>query len=532
MPMINHQKASLHETGLHKAGLHKAGLHKAGLANPSATIWLSELLAGYAEVEQGHDCLIAALQLSSQRVGSGDMFIALPGMITDGRAYIDQALANGAAAVLFEKIGASRSALLKDSVKQDALVIGIENLQQKLGIIAARYFGNPSKNLKMIGITGTNGKTTTAYLIAQALELLGIRCGYSGTIGSGFVSDLQHSELTTMDAISIHEQLFEFLANQAGAVSMEVSSHGLEQGRANGIDFDIAIFTNLTQDHLDYHQSMTRYGDAKQKLFEFASLNAVVINSDDNFGRELLQLCNWRGQGLTCVSYGMKSGELQPVELETDDQGIRFKLAFQGQRSRQQIHSRLLGEVNVPNILAAIGCLFAMGYAMGAIAEVVAHIAAPPGRMEVFSNRPAQPAVVVDYAHTPDALERALKSLKSLCRGNLVVVFGCGGDRDQDKRAQMGRIAQSIADRIIVTDDNPRTEPSAQIIEQIKQGLSQPITVIHDRRQAMAEAIKSSNQDDLILLAGKGHEHTQTIGNAVNPLSDRAMVPELLEELT
>ncbi|WP_423907588.1 UDP-N-acetylmuramoyl-L-alanyl-D-glutamate--2,6-diaminopimelate ligase [Candidatus Spongiihabitans sp.] len=530
--MINHQKASLHETGLHKAGLHKAGLHKAGLANPSATIWLSELLAGYAEVEQGHDCLIAALQLSSQRVGSGDMFIALPGMITDGRAYIDQALANGAAAVLFEKIGASRSALLKDSVKQDALVIGIENLQQKLGIIAARYFGNPSKNLKMIGITGTNGKTTTAYLIAQALELLGIRCGYSGTIGSGFVSDLQHSELTTMDAISIHEQLFEFLANQAGAVSMEVSSHGLEQGRANGIDFDIAIFTNLTQDHLDYHQSMTRYGDAKQKLFEFASLNAVVINSDDNFGRELLQLCNWRGQGLTCVSYGMKSGELQPVELETDDQGIRFKLAFQGQRSRQQIHSRLLGEVNVPNILAAIGCLFAMGYAMGAIAEVVAHIAAPPGRMEVFSNRPAQPAVVVDYAHTPDALERALKSLKSLCRGNLVVVFGCGGDRDQDKRAQMGRIAQSIADRIIVTDDNPRTEPSAQIIEQIKQGLSQPITVIHDRRQAMAEAIKSSNQDDLILLAGKGHEHTQTIGNAVNPLSDRAMVPELLEELT
>ena len=499
-------------------------------AYPPTTVWLSELLAGYAEVRHDHDRPIAALQLNSQRVAPGDMFIALPGMITDGRAYIAQALANGAAAVLFEKIGASRGPLAKDSVKHDAPLIGIENLQQKLGIIAARYFGDPSRHLKMIGITGTNGKTTTAYLVAQALELLGLRCGYAGTIGSGLVGDLRHSALTTMDAISIHQRLSEFLARRAGAVSMEVSSHGLQQGRANGIDFDIAVFTNLTQDHLDYHQSMARYGDAKRKLFEFASLNAVVINSDDDFGRELLQLCNRPDRRLTCLSYGIKSGELQALELETDDQGIRFRLAFHGRE--QRIDSRLLGEVNVPNILAAIGCLLAMGYAMDAIAEVIARIAAPPGRMEVFSNRPTQPAVVVDYAHTPDALARALKSLKQLCRGNLVVVFGCGGERDQDKRAQMGRIAQENADRVIVTDDNPRTEPAAQIVEQIKQGLSPPITVIHDRRQAVTEAIQSSNPDDLILLAGKGHEQTQTIGNAVNPFSDRAMVAELLEQLS
>lgn len=501
------------------------------MAKLSATTQLSTLLAGWGKVDKAQDCQIAALQLNSQKVAPGDLFVALPGMTTDGRAYIEQALANGACAVLFEKIGASHNVLTKDAVKHNAPVIGIENLQQKLGIIAARYFGNPSKKLQMIGVTGTNGKTTTAYLLAQALALLGMRCGYSGTIGSGFIGNLQSSELTTMDAISVQQQLSRLLANQAAAVSMEVSSHGLQQGRANGIDFDIAIFTNLTQDHLDYHESMTDYADAKQKLFEFPSLNAVVINSDDGFGNTLLQLCKRREPGLTCISYGMESGELRPLELATNEHGIRFKLALQGAASSQQIHSRLLGEVNVPNILAAIGCLLVMGYEMGAIAEAIADITPPPGRMEMFNNRATQPAVVVDYAHTPDALERVLKSLKPLCRGNLVVVFGCGGDRDQDKRAQMGRVAQAIADRVIVTDDNPRTESAAQIIEQIKQGLSQPTTVIHDRKQAITEAIKYSNQDDLILLAGKGHEQTQTIGNAVKPLSDRAMVSALLEAL-
>ncbi len=495
------------------------------------TARLSALLAGYEAIPEVRDCQIGALRLDSRQVESGDMFIALPGMITDGRAYIAQALTNGASAVLFEKTGAGDDTD-RDALKHDAPVIGIENLQQKLGTIAARYFGKPSKDLQMIGITGTNGKTTTAYLVAQALELLGIRCGYAGTVGCGLTDSLQHAALTTADAISIQAQLAAFLSARADAVSMEVSSHGLQQGRVNAIDFDIALFTNLTQDHLDYHQSMARYGAAKQKLFEFASLKSVVINNDDEFGRTLLQLCRQQAR-LECTSYGMKAAnptvDLQAVEWQTDAQGIRFELKTKGRS--QQIRSKLLGEVNVPNVLAAIGCLQAMGYEIETISDVIAQINAPPGRMERFRNGRSQPTVVVDYAHTPDALERALQSLKPLCRGNLIVIFGCGGERDQGKRSQMGRVAQAIADRVIVTDDNPRSESAARIVAQIKQGLSQPVTVIHERKQALATAIESANQDDWILLAGKGHEQTQKIGRSVRPLSDRAMVRELLEVL-
>ena len=491
----------------------------------NATTWLSALLTGYTEIEQARDCRIDALKLDSRTVEHGDLFIALPGMIADGRAYIDQALSNGAAAVLFEKIG-SNSEVDRATAKRDAAVIGIENLQQKLGPIAARYVGDPSKKLQVIGITGTNGKTTTAYLIAQALELLGARCGYAGTIGSGLLDNLQEATLTTMDAISIQQQLSAFLTAQADTVSMEVSSHGLQQGRVNAVDFDIAIFTNLTQDHLDYHQSMTHYGDAKRKLFEFASLTHVVINSDDEFGRALLSLCR-RRERLECLSYGLSAADLQAVDVQTDAQGIRFRLQSRGRN--QQIRTRLLGAVNVPNVLATIGCLQVMGYAIGAIAEVMAEVSAPPGRMEMFRNGSHQPTVVVDYAHTPDALERALKSLKPLCHGNLIVIFGCGGDRDQGKRARMGRVAQSCADRVIVTDDNPRTESAAQIAAHIKQGLSQSATVIHDRKQAITAAIKSASQDDWILLAGKGHEQIQTVGHSTYALSDRAVVSELLE---
>jgi UDP-N-acetylmuramoyl-L-alanyl-D-glutamate--2,6-diaminopimelate ligase len=497
--------------------------------NSARAVWLSELLKGFAEVQKDQDCLIGALQLSSQRVQHGEMFIALPGLTTDGREYIDQVLAKGVSAVLFESLETDR----EDGFFNGVPVIGVHNLKEKIGVISSRYYGDPSRHLKVIGITGTNGKTTTAYLVAQALEVIGVHCGYSGTIGSGFVGNLVYSDLTTMDAISMHRQLSEFLANQAGAVSMEVSSHGLDQGRANGVDFDIAVFTNLSRDHLDYHKTMTRYGDAKQKLFEFSSLKKAVINTDDAFGRSLWTYCNQKRNspagGPDCISYGLSSGDLQAIELQADAQGIQFKLQYGA--DTHVIHSKLLGEVNAPNVLATIGCLLALGYELPVITQVISGLGPPPGRMEVFRNLPDQPAVVVDYAHTPDALERALKSLRALSSGKLVVVFGCGGDRDQGKRPEMGKVAESIADRVILTDDNPRTEPADQIIDQIKAGLIRPATVIHDRKHAVTEAISSSGANDFILLAGKGHEESQSIGSFDVALSDRVLVPELLEEL-
>jgi UDP-N-acetylmuramoyl-L-alanyl-D-glutamate--2,6-diaminopimelate ligase len=499
------------------------------LDGSTGAIWLSELLRDYAEVKKERDCLITALQLSSQKVQHGEMFIALPGLTTDGREYIDQVLAKGVSAVLFENLGTDR----EDEFINGVPVIGVTNLKEKIGVISSRYYGNPSSQLKVIGVTGTNGKTTTAYLVAQALELVGLHCGYSGTIGSGFVGNLAHSDLTTIDAISMHRQLSDFLVSRAGAVSMEVSSHGLDQGRANGVDFDIAVFTNLSRDHLDYHESMTRYGNAKQKLFDFSSLGKAIINTDDAFGRRLHAHCikkkNSPAGGPDCITYGLNSGDLQAVDLQTDAGGIHFKLQYGAET--YEIHSKLLGTVNAPNVLATIGCLLALGYELPAIAQAISGIGPPPGRMEVFRNLPDQPAVVVDYAHTPDALERVLKSLRTLSAGKLVVVFGCGGDRDQGKRPEMGKVAESIADRVILTDDNPRTEPAGEIIDQIKAGLIRPVTVIHDRKLAVTEAINSSGANDFILLAGKGHEESQSIGCVDVALNDRVFVPELLEEL-
>lgn len=494
------------------------------LTESSGTIWLSDLLREYADILKGSDCLINGLQLNSQKVNKGDVFVALPGLTTDGRRYIDQAISNGATAIIYEK----RNAVIKRNQSDSIPVIGIENLKDVLGIIAARYFGNPSAEMDVIGITGTNGKTTTAYLITQALEKLGTRCGYSGTVGNGFINELVQSELTTLDAISVQAQLSDFLSNSSSALTMELSSHGLDQGRVNGTKFNIAVFTNLTQDHLDYHKSMACYGFAKQKLFEFDSLETAVINIDDLFGKNLLKICNER-EDVSCITYGIGSGDLQAMNLEVSDKGIKFQIHYNG--TTEIILSTLLGQINVHNLLATVGCLIALKYSLKEIAKTIPLLLPPPGRMEVFRNKTHQAIVVVDYAHTPDALERALSSLKSFCRGELVVVFGCGGDRDQGKRFQMGEVADRLADRIILTDDNPRSENPRLIVEQIKQGITRTVKIIHDRKAALYEAVKNSNQNDIVLLAGKGHEQTQTIGNSIRELSDRKITAEILEAL-
>ena len=484
--------------------------------------WLSELLAGICELDSGQDRLIGSLQLNSQNVRPGDVFVALPGVTADGRDYIDHAVERHAAAVLFEKQGTSR----KDQSAGHIPLIGISSLREQLGEIASRYYNLPSRRMKVVGVTGTNGKTTTAYLVAQALDKQNWSCFYSGTVGTGRVGALQTSSLTTVDAISMHRMLSGFVEKGANALAMEVSSHGLDQGRANGVEFDVGVFTNLTQDHLDYHKSMQRYGEAKARLFEFPSIGTAVVNVDDEFGSSLFENLNARPNGPACITYGTGDADLVPKNRVIDDRGIQFELKYGG--DNMDIRSNLLGDVNVSNLLATIGTMLALGSTPEQVSQTIPMLHAPPGRMEVFRGGDAMPAVIVDYAHTPDALRRALRSLRQLCAGRLVVVFGCGGDRDQGKRAQMGAIAEQFADVAIVTDDNPRTEAASEIVGQILAGMKQPAKVIHDRRQAVTEAIAAHGPKDIILLAGKGHEATQAVDGQMLDLNDRKLVPELL----
>ncbi len=496
-----------------------------------ASIRLSEILSGVAALKPADDRLVGRLQLDSRQVERGDVFVALPGMLADGRDYIPEAIHHQASAVLYESrdYEAHESGSGKEPGENTPL-IGIDGLKDKLGRIASVCFRNPSSALKVIGVTGTNGKTTTAWLIGQALERLGLSCGYSGTLGTGKIGSLQMSDLTTADVISMHRRLAGFRSMQMAAVSLEVSSHGLDQGRVNGVEFDIAVLTNLSRDHLDYHHSMEEYGRAKRKLFDFPSLRAVVVNSDDAFGKNLVRYLERHRPGLRRLTYGLGNADLAPRNLEASECEIQFDLGYRGDSGR--IRVALTGAVNVLNVLATAGALVGLGYRVGEIAEAMPGLSAPPGRMEWFANRPWQPGVVVDYAHTPDALEQALLSLEPLCRGELVVVFGCGGDRDREKRPQMGAIAERLADRVIITDDNPRFESPEGIVEQILQGMKSRPTVIHDRKMAVRQAIQSSTAEDLILLAGKGHETRQIKAGEARRLSDRELVRELLERLS
>ena len=497
-----------------------------GQAGAILNVRLSEILSGITTLKPNDDRLVGRLQLDSRHVESGDVFVARPGVHADGRDYIPEAIDHHASAVLYE----SRGIEPKEETRGNTPLIGIDDLNGKLGRIASGYFRNPSSALKVIGVTGTNGKTTTAYLIGQALEQLGLSCGYSGTLGTGEIGSLQMSDLTTMDVISMHRKLADFRSMGKAAVSLEVSSHGLDQGRVNGVEFDIAILTNLSRDHLDYHRSLEEYSQAKQKLFEFPSLKVAVINTDDAFGQNLIHYLEKHRTDLTCLTYGLENADLSPCHLEISACEIQFDLSYQSDSAR--IRVGLTGGINVLNALATVGALVGLGYRIGEIAEVMPELSPPPGRMEMFTNHSHQPGVVVDYAHTPDALEQALNSLKSLCCGELVVVFGCGGDRDKEKRPQMGAIAERLADRVIITDDNPRFEPPEMIVDQILQGMKSRPTVIHDRKLATRQAIQSSTAGDMILLAGKGHETQQITGYETRQLCDRELVRELLEELS
>ena len=455
--------------------------------------------------------LIRELTLDSRKVRPGDLFLAVPGHQQDGRVHIADAISRGAAAIAYEADGAAQM------TAASAALVPVRNLADQLSTIAGRFYGEPSRGLHLVGVTGTNGKTSVTYLVAQALDRLGERCGIIGTLGTGFHGELVLGQHTTPDAIGVQANLANLRQQGAKAVAMEVSSHGLAQGRVAALAFDVAVFTNLSRDHLDYHGSMEAYGEVKARLFAMPGLGCRVINLDDGFGRTLaVQQMDSRLITYSLIDSG---AYLYCPQAQLDDSGIHARLVTpQGERS---LRSPLLGRFNVSNVLAAIGALLGMNYPLDEILSVLPEIEGPVGRMQRLGGGD-RPLVVVDYAHTPDALEQVLEALRPHTSGELVCLFGCGGDRDRGKRALMAQVAERLADRVVVTDDNPRNEDPSQILDEIRAGFSDPqrASFVAGRADAISRCIAGAALDDVVLLAGKGHEDYQEIKGVRLPFSD------------
>ena len=454
--------------------------------------------------------MIERLTADSRRCRPGTAFLAYPGERADGRAYIGDAVARGASAVLWE---ADNFVWAPSWRVPNSAVHG---LKQRASELAAEFYGQPSHALWMCGVTGTNGKTSCSHWIAAALQASGTPSGIIGTLGCGFPGALREAGNTTPDALELQATLAELRAAGARAVAMEVSSHGLAQGRVNAVRFACALFTNLSHDHLDYHGSMQAYAEAKAALFAMPGLEAAVLNLDDAFGRELARRLARR---VRCIGYAMDA----PLAGATDEFiGLQPSMQLVSSWGRAPLATRQVGRFNLSNALGVLGCLVARGIAFADAVRLLANLPAVPGRMEAVGERPL---VIVDYAHTPDALEKALAALRPLAAergGRLAVVFGAGGDRDPAKRPLMGAAAERGADRVIITSDNPRGEDPLRIIEAVASGMRDRARREPDRRRAIEMALLEAAPDDVVLIAGKGHESYQEIAGERLAFSDQA----------
>jgi len=488
-------------------------------------IKLSSLLAGIEGVSGADDLSVSGIEIDSRNISAGELFIALPGTRLHGNDYIEAAVRQGAVAVIYDS-DSNLPGNINARLCDDVPLIKITNITQWAGIIASRFYGEPSQDMTVTGITGTNGKTTCSILLAQCFSHLGTRAGVIGTLGTGLWGDIRSTTHTTPDAVTLQRQMSDLRGLGAEQLLMEVSSHGLQQGRESGTEFNTAIFTNLSQDHLDFHGSMQQYGAAKAKLFYQNDLNLAVINIDDEFGRELLA---GPVRAEQIISYGIESGEVRASQITLYEAGI--KLDIDSPWGELHIDSSLMGRFNIYNLLACTTVLLADGYRTGDVASALSAAESAVGRMECFVSQGK--TVVVDFAHTPDALQQVLIALREhIQTRRLICVFGCGGDRDQAKRPIMGRIAEQLADTVIITDDNPRYEDPARIRADIFAGIMVPTQKspleIGDRRQAIHAAWQLADQGDIILIAGKGHETTQQIGDLKIPFNDREVVTALL----
>jgi len=489
---------------------------------------LSELVQDYVAIEPQQERQISGLSQDSKTIAPGELFIACAGINRHGGEFIGQAVAAGAAAVLFEVT--DPACPLPEC---DVPLIPLAGLSARLGGLASRFYGEPSKALQVIGVTGTNGKTSCSQFIAQAISAEA-PCGVIGTLGCGLYGQLQQTTHTTPDVVRVHRLLAEMRDAGASSVVMEVSSHALAQNRVDGVAFDIALFTNLSRDHLDYHGDMASYGIAKRRLLEMPGLKHRVINADDAFGRALLHELGHQSD-VTAYSLELRQGMPSVVNwvsasgLQLDRSGMTFTV--HSDAGDQPINSPLLGRFNASNLLAAYVVLARLEIPAPEIARRLSQCRPVAGRMECFGGG-EQPLVVVDYAHTPDALEQVLLALGEHCEGELWCVFGCGGDRDSGKRVLMGAVAERCADRLVVTDDNPRSEDGGQIIQKILRGMANrdAAEVIRDRAQAIGYAISQAAANDVVLVAGKGHEDYQEVGGQRLLFSDSAVVRQQLAE--
>jgi UDP-N-acetylmuramoyl-L-alanyl-D-glutamate--2,6-diaminopimelate ligase len=469
--------------------------------------------------------LIAPLNLKDLTVDSREVnreraFLAYPGAKCDGRDFIPDAISRGAPAVLWEKTGF----VWRDEWRVANL--GLVDLKMQASEIAGQVFADPSQHLWMVGVTGTNGKTSTSQWIAQSLDRIGKRSAVIGTLGQGMVDALVATPNTTPDAIVLQRFLRDMLQGGARACAMEVSSHGLDQGRTAGIKFDVALFTNLTRDHLDYHGSMEAYAQAKARLFQARGLKVAVLNIDDAFGAELER--RLRSSSLEIISYGIGAGDLNARIERLDTDGI--ELTVTSRHGETRIASPLLGRFNVSNLLGVLGVLLASGVTLGDAARAIAALRSARGRMETIGGDD-KPRVVIDYAHSPDALEKVLTTLRdALADGQqLICVFGCGGDRDSGKRPVMGGIAARFAHHVIVTSDNPRSENPSAIIDAIVAGMpASGHEVIENRRAAIFAAIQAARAGDVVLVAGKGHEDYQEIRGVRHAFDDLLVAQQAL----
>jgi UDP-N-acetylmuramoyl-L-alanyl-D-glutamate--2,6-diaminopimelate ligase len=457
---------------------------------------------------------LADLTADSRTVKMGSIFVAYPGTVLDGRRYIAEAIARGATAVLWEHTG-----FVWDE-RWEIPNLGVDNLRARISEIAGHVYGNPSETLWMAGVTGTNGKTSVSQWIAAASDALGRRSAVIGTLGNGLVGERVEAKNTTPDPILLQRLLADYLRRGARNVAMEVSSHGLDQGRVAGIKFDAAVFTNLTRDHLDYHQTMEAYAEAKFQLFTMRGLKHAVVNLDDRVGASFAQ--RLAASGIELITYGTGSkARLIASRIGLSEAGVRFHV--EGEYGSADVHAGVLGAFNVSNLLAVLGALIAQGISFEQAVGAVSALAPVPGRLERVGGG-AAPLVVIDYAHTPDALDKALTALKpTVAAGHrLVCVFGCGGDRDPGKRALMGQAAARLADEIVVTSDNPRGEDPHGIIQQILTGIpAGRAEAIEDRQVAIFTAVHHARAGDVVLLAGKGHETYQEIAGVRHPFNDR-----------
>jgi len=492
---------------------------------------LAELLAGFAVLEPLPSIPICDIASNSAEVGPDSAFIALPGIRTNGIDYAIDAVKAGAVVIIYDandEYSLQRIPLLSKQV--DTCWVGVEQLSRANGHIVSRFFGDPAKSMTIVGVTGTDGKSSVTHLLTQALTRIGKSCASIGTLGYGIGNQLTPDALTTPDVVTLQSRLHQFRQQRCEYVVMEVSSHALEQYRVNGCDFDIAVLTNLGRDHLDYHGTRQSYAAAKARLFHDFKLSRRVVNADDSFGQQISEsvdrdsLLRYSVAGDTAADVEVS---LLACEKTLHGQNIRAATP----RGEVTAVTALMGRFNVENTLACIATLVALGLDYNQLELALKDLKPIPGRMEKFVGSPSRAVAVIDFAHTEQALRACLQAAREHTSGQLWCVFGCGGDRDQGKRSGMGAAVEELADRCIVTDDNPRNASPQKIVSEILAGMRQPdkACVVQNRHAAIEYALSQATPDDLVVIAGKGHEQEQIVGNERRPFSDRHVVSQILQ---